>query len=83
MPIENMAKRTVLISNRSNAQVHLIIEPVADTYRLDAGEGLTLSFDEGENTPAIEVEYHATGDIGVWTHAITQAYKGEVLVAPA
>ncbi len=82
MPIESMAKRTVLISNRSNAQVHLIVEPVADTYKLDAGEGLALSFDEGENAPAIEVEYYATGDIGVWTHAKTQAYKSDVLVAP-
>ena len=77
-----MAEMTVFYCNRSDATIQLIVEPIADTYELDAGKGLTLRFDAEPNGPPIEVEYHGAGDVGIWTHAITQAYRDGVLVRP-
>ena len=77
-----MPAKTISVSNESADRIHLIVEPVADTYELGAGEGLTLRFDEEIDTPAIEFVFHGKTSVGIWTHAMTEAYRDDALISP-
>jgi hypothetical protein len=72
---------TLHFQNRSETSVELIVEPVADRYVVEAGQGVSISYAGDTRTP-LEIEYHSSGNLALWTHAPTQVFgNGKLLVA--
>ena len=67
--------------NRSDRDLSLIIEPVAEIYSIKPGTSVRI---EAESTPGgpFDVEYYSSNDVAVWTHALTSVFLDGALLAP-